>query len=125
MYATLEGLTEYLGAAPVPMPAQRALDEIEARVLAYIAPRIPTTDTETAVIATAVYIQWAHESSANVSGVATMATAGLSGFTIGKFTAQRGGSVDASGLFPAGLAAAAKATLFNAGLLYRGAVVEC
>ena len=125
MYATLAGLTDRLGAAPASMPSQLALDEIEARVLAYIAPRTVCTDEQGEAVATATYVQWAHETDPNVSGVATMATAGLSGFTVGKFSAQRGTPVDASGLFPAGLASGARATLFSAGLLYRGVVVEC
>ena len=121
MYATLVGFTAYAaGATLARAAAVRDVTETESRVLAYIAPCIPDeTDTEqTTALASAVYAQLLHELDPSLAGAAQMATAGLAGFTSGKFSAQFGGT--RGGMFPVGVAPAARAILFNAGLLYRG-----
>lgn len=121
MYATLEGFSAYAsGVALARTATARDVAEIEARMCAYIAPRlILATETEAvAEFARAVYAQMCHELDPALDGTAQMAVAGLAGFTVGKFSAQFAGGK--AGLFPVGIAPAARAILHNAGLLQRG-----
>lgn len=116
MYATIDGLIEYLGDDPG-VGAGRKLIDLERRMLAYIAPRrVPGGADETA-FAQAVYAQYAHEASPAAQQIMA-APAGIGGFTVGRFSATL--SQRPPSLFPAGLAPAAHACLLGSGLLYRG-----
>lgn len=124
MYATLEGFAAYASGVTLARTATaRDVAETEARMCAYIAPRL-ILDSETAAaqeFAHAVYAQMCHELDPALDGTAQMAVAGLAGFTVGKFSAQFGGGK--AGMFPVGIAPAARAILHNAGLLQRGVSV--
>ena len=121
MYCTLEGFAAYASGVTLARTATaRDVAETEARMCAYIAPRlILATETEAAAeFARAVYAQMCHELDPSLDGTAQMAVAGLAGFTVGKFSAQFAGGK--AGLFPVGISPAARAILHNAGLLVRG-----
>lgn len=119
MYATLDGFAAYANGLTLARAATaRDVEGCETRVSAYIAPRVPTTDEETAALSKATYAQLAHELSQNLAGVSDMAVAGMNAFTVGKFSAQL--ATAARGMFPVGFSPNARAILYTAGLLYRG-----
>ena len=121
MYATVDGYTTYTGISDLDaLPTQRALDGVEARLLAYIAPRIVDCEYEAEAFEKAVYEQYDYEQ-ADAARTILSAPPGVSGFTVGKFSMQLSGSGAAGRApLPAGIASTAYALLFNAGLLYRG-----
>lgn len=122
MYATLDDFAAYANGMTLSRAATaRDVEGCETRVLAYIAPRVPATDEETAALANAAYAQLAHELSTNLAGVSDMAVAGINSFTVGKFSAQIGTA--SRGMFPVGISPNTRAILYTAGLLYRGADV--
>lgn len=122
MYATLDGFTAYANGLTLARAATaRDVEGCETRVSAYIAPRVPVTDDETTAFTKATYEQLAHELSTNLSGVSDMAVSGINNFTVGKFSAQIAPA--ARGMFPVGISPDARAYLYTAGLLYRGADV--
>lgn len=120
MYATVDGYTTYTGMTDIDvLPTQRALDSVETRLLAYIAPRFVDCEFEAEAFEKAVYEQYDHEQTDAAQAVLS-APPGVSGFTVGKFSMQLGNSGAKGAPLPAGIANAACALLFNAGLLYRG-----
>ena len=124
MYSTLEGFAAYASGVTLARTATaRDVAETEARMCAYIAPLLILASETDAVVefSRAVYAQMCHELDPSLDGAANMATAGLAGFTIGKFSAQFSGGK--AGLFPVGISPAARAILHNAGLLARGVSV--
>ena len=121
MYATLEGFAAYATGVTLARTATvRDVAETESRMCAYIAPCVvPAADAATvAEFTRAVYAQMCHELDPSLDGTAQMAVAGLAGFTVGKFSAQFAGGK--AGIFPVGIAPAARAILHNAGMLQRG-----
>jgi hypothetical protein len=86
------------------------------RMTAYIAPRAPQTDGERAAFDAAVAMQGEFEADPAVQR--RIQTRGMEEFSVNGFSAQL---KDEPELFPGGLCPDARAVLFNAGLLYRGA----
>ncbi len=124
MYATIDGYTTYTSVSdPAALPTQRALDGVEARLAAYIAPRIIDDEHEAEALEKAVYEQYDYEQTDAARAILS-APPGASGFTVGKFSMQLSGAAR-RGPFPAGISPNAYALLFNVGLLFRGVTVQC
>lgn len=122
MYATLEGLECYRpGASDLGITDADVLDT-EARVLAYISPRVPACEHEQLAVAHATYAQALYESDADAKEYARLKSLGLKSVTLSKFSAQFGDG--GASMFPMGLVPSARAYLQNAGLLYRGVAVR-
>lgn len=119
MYATVDGYSTYTGVtAPDKLPTQRALDGVEARLLAYIVPRVVDTQDEAEALEHATYEQYDHEQTEAAQAILS-APPSVSGFTVGNFSMQLSGVLRHAPL-PVGVANNAYALLFNAGLLFRG-----
>lgn len=102
--------------------ADRALEDCETRLLAYIIPNEPKCEAQIAAFCRAVYAQLVYESGEAASELMNM-PAGLTGFTVNGFSA----TLDASSgdaASRAGLCRSAFAELLYSGLLYRG-VISC
>lgn len=89
---------------------------LAARMSAYIAPRAPASEEERAAFDAAVAMQAEYEADPQVQR--RMQAKGISEFTVNGFSASLKGAGE---LFPGGLSPDARAVLFGAGLLYRGA----
>ncbi len=94
--------------------------DVAQRMTAYIAPRAPCTDAERAAFDSACAMQAEFEASP-VAGQLAQLPDGVSSFTVNGFSASFNGRGRGASLFPGGLCPDARAVLFNAGLLYRGA----
>lgn len=123
MYATVNGFTEFMGAAAgewfkTHMDADRLLSDCETRMAAYIVPNTPRCDDQIKAFETAVYAQLEHETNPANAQIGDM-PGGLSGFTVNGFSATFRENAQ-SAMFPSGIAKRAKSELMLAGLLYRG-----
>lgn len=123
MYATVNGFTEFMGAAAgewfkTHMDADRLLSDCETRMAAYIVPNTPRCDDQIKAFETAVYAQLEHETNPANAQIADM-PGGLSGFTVNGFSATFRENGNGS-IFPCGISKRARAELLLAGLLYRG-----
>lgn len=123
MYATLEGLREFLGAAADGWfnghpDADRLISNAEARIAAYIVPNTPRCSDQAQAFENAVYAQVEFETNPANAQIASM-PGGLSSFSVNGFSAafRENGS---GTMFPCGVSARAKSELLLAGLLYRG-----
>lgn len=120
MYATIEGMTAFLGADPDRIAEREdlaaLLADCEIRLLAYIIPNSPSTVEQIAAFERAVYAQTVYEiTNAQVADM----PGGMTGFTVNGFSATFGGTLgdNASSV---GICKRARAELMYAGLLYRG-----
>lgn len=125
MYATIDGIIEYLGTDPNKIGEREDLEELladcEARIRAYIIPNTPRCDEQIEAFCAAVYAQVSYECSAVNAQMADMPS-GMTGFTVNGFSASFSDSAG-DGLSSVGLCKRARAELLYAGLLYRGVCV--
>lgn len=126
MYATVNGFTEFMGAAAgewftTHLDADRLLSDCETRMAAYIVPNTPQRKDQIKAFETAVYAQLEHETSAANAQIADM-PGGLSGFTVNGFSATFRENGNGT-VFHCGISKRAKAELLRAGLLYRGVCI--
>lgn len=126
-YVSADGMQEYLGENYFDWEdsvgdADRALEDCETRLLAYIIPNAPQCEEQIAAFCCAVYAQLEYESGEVASELKDMPS-GLTGFTVNGFSATLdANSGDAASR--AGLCRSAVAELLYSGLLYRG-VISC
>lgn len=126
MYATVEGLREFLGAAAGGWfndhpDAERLVSDAEARISAYIVPNTPRCSDQAKAFETAVYAQVEFETNQANAQIGSM-PGGLSSFSVNGFSATFRESGSGT-MFPCGVSVRAKSELMLAGLLYRGVSV--
>lgn len=100
------------------------MNDVTARLRAYIAPATPSCDEQTAALEAAAQAQEAYEQTDAARQLAAMPR-GVTSFSVNGFSAALQGAPDhrESQWFPAGLCPEARAHLLLAGLLYRGVAV--
>jgi len=101
-------------------PTLRDRLEMKARMLAFVAPRVPAGKDEMRALRTAVDAQWHFEREVEAAFSGQTPPPGVVGVTIGGFALKLNDDARAGRLTRETMCPAAYATLFNAGLLYRG-----
>lgn len=127
MYTDAQGLEQYAGATAfdrllgaVDMPIERALERVETRLMAYIAPNEPACDVQREAFARAAYAQILYEHDDAQKQLRDMPS-GVKSFTVNGFSVSLDGA--RAGAMPYGIAPEARAELLLSGLLYKG--VDC